>query len=65
MLLEKAIQDHHRVAELLEAMEKSGRRKHNDDILVRPYVVQAHWRRRWHPNVVSMATLKKRRRIGR
>jgi len=38
------------------------RAKGADAIKVEGYFVQGHWRRRWHPNVVSMRSYKRRRK---
>jgi hypothetical protein len=55
MLLEEAIKQHKRVSELLETMSGPMVNKvKEDDYMVRPYLVRAHWRRRPRKKVMLL-----------
>jgi hypothetical protein len=59
MLLEEAIKQHKKVSELLNDMSVTllGK-KMEDDYMVRPYLVRAHWRRRPRKRLVLVKSVK-------
>ena len=47
---------------LSELLEPEAKKKRDDDIRVRAYVVRSHWRKRWHPKAKArhLTVVKKR-----